>query len=152
MAACHLKNYFVITYQLEDEQELSLGMLIRCKCIYNFSCSMLVLYPMPHVFYAFTFVFRLILYTNILTRCPRPVAVISLFFYFRKVLKEIFSEGAENPWRSIFTRNEDRHRRRSGGGLPGDPHMRTHPRPRLVPSGGSQAPIRVSFSVGLRSG
>jgi hypothetical protein len=25
---CHLKNYyFVITYQLEDEQELSLGML-----------------------------------------------------------------------------------------------------------------------------
>jgi hypothetical protein len=27
-AACHLKNYcFVITYLLEDEQELSLGML-----------------------------------------------------------------------------------------------------------------------------
>jgi hypothetical protein len=26
--ACHLKNYyFVITYQLEDEQELSLGIL-----------------------------------------------------------------------------------------------------------------------------
>jgi hypothetical protein len=35
--ACHLKNYsFVITYLLEDEQELSLGMLIRCKRIYNF--------------------------------------------------------------------------------------------------------------------
>jgi hypothetical protein len=35
--ACHLKNYsFVITYLLEDEQKLSLGMLIRCKCIYNF--------------------------------------------------------------------------------------------------------------------
>ena len=29
VAACHLKNYFVITYLLEDEQELSLGMLIR---------------------------------------------------------------------------------------------------------------------------
>jgi hypothetical protein len=28
LAACHLKNYcFVITYLLEDEQELSLGML-----------------------------------------------------------------------------------------------------------------------------
>ena len=26
-ASCHLKNYFVITYLLEDEQELSLGML-----------------------------------------------------------------------------------------------------------------------------
>jgi hypothetical protein len=31
------KNYcFVITYLLEDKQELSLGMLIRLKCIYNF--------------------------------------------------------------------------------------------------------------------
>ena len=26
LASCHLKNYFVITYLLEDEQELSLGM------------------------------------------------------------------------------------------------------------------------------
>ena len=42
VGACHLKNYsFVITYLLEDEQELSLGMLIHCKCIYNFRCSML---------------------------------------------------------------------------------------------------------------
>ena len=29
------KIIFVITYLLEDEQELSLGMLIRCKRIYN---------------------------------------------------------------------------------------------------------------------
>ena len=36
LASCHLKNYFVITYLLKDEQELSLGMLIRCKRIYNF--------------------------------------------------------------------------------------------------------------------
>ena len=27
LVTCHLKNYFVITYLLEDEQELSLGML-----------------------------------------------------------------------------------------------------------------------------
>ena len=40
--ACHLKNYSFITYLLEDEQELSLGMLIRRKRIYNFWCSMLV--------------------------------------------------------------------------------------------------------------
>jgi hypothetical protein len=44
--ACHLKNYsFVITYLLEDEQELSLGMLIRLKRIYNFLCPMLVFTP-----------------------------------------------------------------------------------------------------------
>jgi hypothetical protein len=37
VGACHIKNYsFVITYLLEDEQELSLEMLIRPKCIYNF--------------------------------------------------------------------------------------------------------------------
>ena len=36
LVACHFKNYFVITYLLENEQELSLGMLIRPKRIYNF--------------------------------------------------------------------------------------------------------------------
>ena len=37
LASCHIKNYvFVITYLLEDEQELSLGMLIRRNRIYNF--------------------------------------------------------------------------------------------------------------------
>jgi hypothetical protein len=48
--ACHPKNYsFVITYLLEDEQELSLGMLIHCKYIYNFLCSMLVLHQLLYV-------------------------------------------------------------------------------------------------------
>jgi hypothetical protein len=51
LAACHLKNYFVITYLLEDEQELSLGMLIRCERIYNFWCSMLVLYQLLYVLF-----------------------------------------------------------------------------------------------------
>src|SRR3954453_10911104 len=37
VAQCHIKNYcFVITYLLEDEQELSLGILIHLKRIYNF--------------------------------------------------------------------------------------------------------------------
>jgi hypothetical protein len=50
VGACHLKNYcFVITYLLDDEQELSLGMLIRLKRIYNFLCSMLVLHHLPCV-------------------------------------------------------------------------------------------------------
>jgi hypothetical protein len=49
LASCHLKNYFVITYLLEDEQELSLGMLIRRKRIYNFLCSMLVLHQFLYV-------------------------------------------------------------------------------------------------------
>jgi hypothetical protein len=49
--ACHLKNYsFVITYLLKDEQELSLGMLIRLKRIYNFWCSVLVFTPIALCF------------------------------------------------------------------------------------------------------
>src|SRR3954469_13214966 len=58
VTACHLKNYlFVITYLLEDEQELSLGMLIHCKCIYNFLCSMLVLLLFLHVLCALLYTF-----------------------------------------------------------------------------------------------
>ena len=39
-----------IIYLLDDEQELSLGMLIRLQRIYNFDCSML-LYYQPWMFY-----------------------------------------------------------------------------------------------------
>ena len=53
LVACHFKNYFVITYLLEDEQELSLGMLIRLRRIYNFWCSMLDYISVPHVFIMF---------------------------------------------------------------------------------------------------
>ena len=50
LVACHLKNHFVfIVYLLEDEHELSLGMLIRLQRIHNFLCSMLVLYQLLHV-------------------------------------------------------------------------------------------------------
>ena len=58
VTACHLKNYlFVITYLLEDEQELSLGMLIRCKRIYNFLCSMLIFLLFLHVLCALLYTF-----------------------------------------------------------------------------------------------
>ena len=50
---------------------------------------MLVFYPMPCVFYAFTFVFRLISCTNILTRCPRPVVV----FLFSEILLRKYSRN-----------------------------------------------------------
>ena len=43
-AAFHIKNSVFIIYLLEDEQELSLGMLIRLQRIYNFDCSMLLYY------------------------------------------------------------------------------------------------------------
>ena len=56
---------------------------------------------------------------------PQASCCFLLFLYFRKVLKEIFSEWAENPRRLVFTQNEDKDRRRPGGvpwgpqGVPG---------------------------------
>ena len=82
LASCHLKNHFVITYLLEDEQELSLGILILCKHIYYFWWSMLVFYPTPYVFYMFSLcfpMFFIIYWTNLLTRCPVPISVCFVF-------------------------------------------------------------------------
>ena len=50
LVACLIKNYFVITYLLEDEQELSFGMLIRVKRIYNFLVIHACFVPLTHVF------------------------------------------------------------------------------------------------------
>ena len=45
-----LQKLFVCYYlPTRDEQELSLGMLIRCKCIYTFLCSMIILFVFLHV-------------------------------------------------------------------------------------------------------
>src|SRR3954469_17261718 len=82
--ACHLKNYlFVITYLIEDEQELSLGMLIRCKRIYNFLCSMLVFFLSLHVLCALLYTFLAFSGTNLLTRCRSVSSCFLLFLYFR---------------------------------------------------------------------
>ena len=42
--ALRVKNSVFIIYLLEDEQELSLGMLIRLRRIYNFYCSMPIIF------------------------------------------------------------------------------------------------------------
>ena len=50
LVACLIKNYFVITYLLDDEYELSLVMLIRVKRIYNFSLIHASFVMLSHVF------------------------------------------------------------------------------------------------------
>ena len=40
MMACHSRNYLCYRLPARDEQELSLGMLIRLRRIDNFLCSM----------------------------------------------------------------------------------------------------------------
>src|SRR3954465_9754606 len=69
----------VIIYLLEDEQKLSLGMLIRPKCINNFcllhASFVWYCYDIDELPYTFGHI-----WTNLLTQCtPVPVPV---FYYF----------------------------------------------------------------------
>src|SRR3954463_16474577 len=69
----------VIIYLLEDEQELSLGMLIRPKRIYNFyllhACFVLLCHVLLELSYTFEHN-----WTNLLTQCTQlPIAVFCCF-------------------------------------------------------------------------
>src|SRR4051812_36856545 len=65
----------LIIYLLEDEHELSLGMLIRPKCIYNFFLLHACFVRLCHVLIELSYTFDHI-WTNLLTQCtqlPLPV-------------------------------------------------------------------------------
>ena len=72
-----IPHHFFIIYLLEDEQELSLGMLLRLQGIYNFDCSML-LYYLFRMFMGFIMHFYIIFGTNLLTQSPVPFSVFTL--------------------------------------------------------------------------
>jgi hypothetical protein len=86
------KIIFVITYLLEDEQELSLGMLDTLQTYLQFfmlhACftpiALCFVYTWWH-FYAFSG-------NNLLKRCHSVSSCFLLFLYFRKVTQEIFSK------------------------------------------------------------
>ena len=91
---CHFKNYSVIIYLLEDEQELSLGMLICVRHIYNFLCSMLDYISVPHVSVMVLYNFGMI-GTNLLSRCPVPVPVFCCLFVSEKLFGEVSQNQLE---------------------------------------------------------
>src|ERR1043165_3013733 len=81
----------VIIYLLEDEQELSLGMLIRPKRIYNFCLLHACFVSLCHVLVELYYTFGPI-WTNLLTQCSQlPVPGFLLFLFFR------FSGGLKCP-------------------------------------------------------
>ena len=65
--ALHIKNSVFIIYLLEDEQELSLGMLIHIQCIYNFLLLHVVILSFLDVLQSFYSNFVAFFGTNILT-------------------------------------------------------------------------------------
>jgi hypothetical protein len=115
--ACHLKNYsFVITYLLEDEQELSLGILDTSQTYLYFLMLHACLYTICFEFGYTSWRFYAFSGTNLLTRCNSASSCFLLFLCFRKVTQEIFSEldetKAEPP---IFTEASRRPKMRRRG-------------------------------------
>jgi hypothetical protein len=81
--ACHLKNYsFVITYLLEDEQELSLGMLDTSQTYLYFLMLHACLYTICFVFCYTSWRFYAFSGTNLLTRCHSAGSLFSAIFVF----------------------------------------------------------------------
>src|SRR3990170_7406747 len=79
------KNSVFIIYLLEDEQELSLGMLIRLQRIYNFLLFHAIILSILDTLYAFLCYFISFLGTNLLTPCLVPAAIFCLFLVFQKI-------------------------------------------------------------------
>jgi hypothetical protein len=83
--ACHLKNYsFVITYLLEDEQELSLRMLDTSQTYLYFLMLHACLYTICFVFCYTLWHFYAFSETNLSTRCHSASSLFSAVFVFYK--------------------------------------------------------------------
>jgi hypothetical protein len=118
------KNYsFVITYLLEDEQDLSLGMLIRLKRIYNFLCSMLIFTPFASCFVTLCYVFMRFPELTYWQDATVSVPYFLLFLCFSKATQEIFSKLDKTSSRSfIFPgRGPKTEREPEGGQGPASP-------------------------------
>ena len=75
---------FCFYHLLDDEQELSLGMLIRLQRIYNFCLFHAVILSFLDVLPSFYSNFISFFVTNLLTQCPVPVVFFFLFLLRRK--------------------------------------------------------------------
>jgi hypothetical protein len=81
--AFHLKNYsFVITYLLEVEQELSLGMLDMSQTYLYFLMLHACFTPFASCFVYTSWHFYAISGTNLLTRCHSASSMSSVIFVF----------------------------------------------------------------------
>ena len=145
------KIIFVITYLLEDEQELSLGMLIRPKRIYNFWCSMLVLHQFYHCFIYVLVCFYKFSGTNILTRC-RSASSCFLLFLVSEILHRKYSRKRTGQKPEVlyllWQHRSPKESRRQAAGRPHPSQARPRAGPRLgmvwapwVPPGLASPPI-----------
>src|SRR3954471_22345194 len=123
----------VIIYLLEDEQELSLGMLIRPKRIYNFCFLHACFVRLCHVLLDLSYTFEHI-WTNLLTQCTQlPVSVFCCFcilgFPAIKSAPKIPGKIYKKNQRNRSFRN---HQEREGGPPPGSQEGRWLIRPKRI--------------------
>ena len=103
--ALRIKNSVFIIYLLEDEQELSLGMLIRLQRIYNFWLLHAILSTVLDV-YGLYYTLLYYLWHYLLTGGPAQIAVFLPISVFRRKGK---SNGVQLTWNFtelIFGRKE----------------------------------------------
>src|SRR4051812_8884257 len=134
MFVCHVTTEIMlfIIYLLEDEQELSLGMLIRPKRIYNFfllhACFVRLCHDLLELSYTFEHI-----WTNLLTQCTQLPVVVFCFFCISGF--PAIKSAAKNPEKSDkkpATRKlpeSPKQRRRATTRKPGGQVARPHPGP-----------------------
>jgi hypothetical protein len=111
--ACHLKNYsLVITYLLEDEQELSLGMLDTSQTYLYFLMLHVCLYTICFVFCYTSWRFYAFSRTNLLIRCHSASSLFSAIFVFQKsytgnILEIRRSKSRTSYFYRSFTKTEE---------------------------------------------
>jgi hypothetical protein len=105
--ACHLKNYsFVITYLLEDQQELSLGMLDTSQTYLSFLMLHACLHTISFVFCYTSWCFYAFSGTNLLTRCHSASSLFSTVFVSQKSYRgNILGIGRNNSQTFYFSRS-----------------------------------------------
>jgi hypothetical protein len=116
--ACHLKNYyFVITYLLKDDQELSLGMLDTSQTYLYFFMLHACLYIICFVFCYTSWRFYAFSGTNLLTRRHSASSLFSAVFVFQKSYTgNILGIGRNKSRTSYFSRHESKSKDEMEGG------------------------------------
>src|ERR1041385_6578324 len=143
----------VIIYLFEDEHELSLGMLIRPKHIYNFCLLHACIVCLCHVLLELSYTFEHI-WNNLLTQCTQlPVVVfccfcISGFPAIKSAPKNPGKSDKKSATRKLLKTPKEG-RGATTGTLEGS-LARPHPRPRQgaswLPCGPSRCPPSLIFT------
>jgi hypothetical protein len=93
---------FVITYLLEDEQELSLGMLDTSPTYLKFLMLHAYFYTICLVFHYTSWHFYVISRTNLLTRCHSASSLFSAIFVFQKSYTGNILEIGQNKFQKSY--------------------------------------------------